>query len=152
MKKIINKIPVGVFSVIATVIVVYLLLVPSDRVGGGWFKNHDKIAHFCMFFFLNCVYLYDYTKKKNPRHTKINKELVFTSLAAMLGLLTESAQLAMGLGRNFDVLDILADVAGAFAALGVMKWFGSHLLRKYLFNSKSRHHHHHHSHKKTQKG
>jgi len=150
MKKFFNRVPVGVFSVIATAIIVYLLLMPPDATSSkfySWlhFKNSDKLIHFLMFFFLNFVYLYDYTKFKNPRHTKINKELAFTAVAAMVGLLSESAQLAMGLGREYDNLDLVADVLGALVAFGLMRWFGSHVLRKYLFYMpSSRHNHRHH--------
>ena len=153
MKKILNRIPVGVFSVIATAIVVYLLLAPASDVESSWFawlnfKHSDKLVHFLLFLFLNLAYLYDYTKYKYPHHTKINPELAFTAVAAMLGLVTESCQLAMNTGREFDNFDIVADVLGAFAALGLMRWFGGHVLRKYVFkrNKKRRHHHHHHHH------
>ena len=156
MKKILNKIPVGVFSVIATAIVVYLLLTPSSSVGSAWFswfkfKHSDKLAHFLLFFFLNLAYLYDYTKYKYPHHTKINAELAFTAFAGMLGLLTESCQLAMGTDRQFDQFDIVADIVGAFAALGVMRWVGGHFLRKNVFKRhRKRRHHHHHSKEKTE--
>ena len=161
MKKILNIIPVGVFSVIATVIVGYMLLAPISDVGESWwlswlkFKHSDKLVHFLLFFFLILAYLYDYTKYKNPHHTRINAELALTVFASMIGLLTEVSQLVMGLGREFNSLDIIADVLGAFAALGVMRWFGGHVLRKYVFRHKSRrrrHHHHrsHHSEKSTE--
>lgn len=150
MKKIINIIPVGVFSAIATAIVVYLLLSPQTYVESGWltwlkFRHSDKIVHFLMFLFLNLAYLYDYTKFKSPRHTLINTELAITAFASMMGLLTESCQLAMGYGREFEYLDIVADVVGAFTALGVMRWVGGHLLRKYVFRRHRRHRQHHHS-------
>lgn len=147
-------IPIGAISVIATLIVCYLLLAPMGDLGDSlwlsWlkFKHSDKLVHFLMFFFLNLAYLYDYTKYKNPRHTRINIELALTVWASLVGLLTESFQLVMGLGRNFDRSDIIADVLGSFAALGVMRWFGGHVLRKYVFHRSSRRHHHHH-HSKT---
>lgn len=152
MRKIINYIPVGVFSIVATAFVAYVLLSPPSGFSQGllrWFhfKNSDKVIHFLLFFFLNFAYLYDYTKLRNPHHTRINKELALTALAAALGLLSESAQLAMGLGRTFDNYDIIADALGAVAAFGVMRWFGSHLLRKHVFYSSHyrRHHRHRHS-------
>ncbi|MBR5117394.1 MAG: VanZ family protein [Muribaculaceae bacterium] len=158
MKKFLNKIPVGVFSVIATVIVVYLLLAPASDVENSWFawlhfKHSDKLVHFLMFFFLNLAYLYDYTKFKSPHHTKIDAELAFTAFASMLGLVTESCQLAMGSGRDFDPYDIIADVIGAFAAFGLMRWVGGHFLRKNVFkrHKKRRRHHHHHSKENTEK-
>ena len=151
MKKIINLIPAGVFSVLATAIVVYLLLAPPSQFDSSWFswlhfKHSDKLIHFLLFFFLNTAYLYDYTKIKSPRHTKMNKELAITAFAAMIGWLSESAQLLIGTGRVFDHLDIVADIAGSFAALGIMRWFGGHVLRKYVFRKKHSRHYHHSSH------
>lgn len=151
MKKIINKIPVGVFSVIATIIVVTLLLIPSQQVHSSWFswfhfKHSDKVVHVILFLFLNGVYLYDYTKLCNPHHTQLNKELAITVFAAMIGLITEALQLTTGWGRNFDQLDIVADIVGALIAFGLMKWCGSHLLRKYVFNVKRTHRHRHYNH------
>lgn len=152
MQKIFRYIPVGMFSVLATVLVVYLLLSPPSQLSMGWlswlhFKNSDKVTHFLLFLFLGFAYLFDYTKFKSPRHTTVNKELAFTSFAAMVGLLTEVAQLVMGLGRNFDVYDIVADVVGAFAAFAFMHWKGAHLLRKYVFYGRKHRHRskHHHS-------
>lgn len=132
------------FSAIATVLVVYMLLSPPSQFSSGWlsflhFKNSDKVVHFLMFFFLGFAYLFDYTKYKSPRHTKLNKELAFTAVAAMVGLLTESAQLVMGLGRSFEVTDIVFDVIGALAAFAFMRWKGGHLLRKYAFRRTHKH-------------
>lgn len=132
------------FSAIATVLVVYMLLSPPSQFSSGWlsflhFKNSDKVVHFLMFFFLGFAYLFDYTKYKSPRHTKLNKELAFTAVAAMVGLLTESAQLVMGLGRSFEVADIIFDMIGALAAFAFMRWKGGHLLRKYAFRRTHKH-------------
>jgi glycopeptide antibiotics resistance protein len=158
MKKIINYIPSGFFSVIATAFVVYVLLVPSSSLPQSWlglfsFKYGDKVLHLLLFFFLCLAYLYDYTKART-HHTKLNKELAFTTLAGSIGLLTEAGQLALGIGRDFDVTDIVFDVVGAFLAFALMHWGGSHVLRKYVFDvhrkrgrkKHHRHHHHHHHH------
>ena len=148
MNKIINYIPPGIFSVVATAAVAYVLLSPSS-IAESWFswlhfKNSDKVVHCLLFFFLNCSYLYDYTKLRSPHHTSFNKDLALTTLAGSVGLLSETAQLAMGLGRTFDIYDIVADAIGAFIALLFMRLEGGHLLRKYVFNVKRRHRHHRH--------
>ncbi|MBR5087171.1 MAG: VanZ family protein [Muribaculaceae bacterium] len=144
MRKFFKYLPTGMFSAIATVLVVYMLLSPPSQFSSGWlsflhFKNSDKVVHFLMFFFLGFAYLFDYTKYKSPRHTKLNKELAFTAVAAMVGLLTESAQLVMGLGRSFEVADIIFDMIGALAAFAFMRWKGGHLLRKYAFRRTHKH-------------
>jgi len=149
MKKLVNKIPVGLISVIVTAIVIYLLLSPPSGFSTGWFtwlkfENSDKFVHAILFFFMALSYLFDYTKLRSPHHTNVNKELALTVLAASIGLLTETAQLAMGLGRTFEVYDIYADVIGAFVAFLYMHFRGGHILRKFVFSKCGRHHHQHH--------
>lgn len=155
MKKIIYNIPIGVLSVIATVIVACILLLPQSDIEDSWFawlhfKHSDKVEHIILFFFLNSCYLCDYTKYMNPHHTRIDKDLAFTVLAGAIGLLTETGQLVMGLGRTFDKLDIYADVVGALLGLLFMRLWGGHLLRKYVFNK--RHHRRYYHNHSTSKG
>ena len=144
MRRFINAIPIGVISVVATAVVIFLLLSPSSQISTGWFswlhfKNHDKLIHFILFFGLCSAYLYDYTKYKSPRHNKLDKDLAYTSFAALVGLLTETAQLILVNDRTFEVADIIADVAGAFAAFVFMRWRGEHWLRKSLFTNRRKH-------------
>ena len=138
MKKLINYIPSGVFSLLATAFVLYVLLSPDSAIPNSWlglfnFKNGDKVMHVLLFMFLAFAYLYDYTKFKYPHHNKVDKELAFTVLAASLGLLTEAGQLAMGLGREFDQLDIVADVVGAFLAFALERIAYSYVKSKAIF-------------------
>lgn len=150
MKKIIRSIPIGLLSGLSTLLVTYVLLSPPTLVSSGWlawlhFPYSDKLEHFILFFILCFSYLFDYVKYRNPHHTTVNKELAFTVLASSVGLLTETAQLVMGLGRTFEVLDIVVDTLGAFTAFSYMHWRGGHVLRKYyLSHKRHRHHHHHH--------
>lgn len=146
MKKLINYIPVGLFSIIATAVVMLVLLSPKSSMPSGWlglfnFTNGDKVVHLLLFFFLNLAYLYDYTKFRSPHHTRLPKELALTMVACTIGLITEMAQLAMNLGRSFDNYDVIADAAGAFLAFAIMHWRGGHVLRKYVFNVHRRHRH-----------
>lgn len=139
------------FSIVATAIVAYILLSPPTAVTSSWFswlhfKHSDKVVHGLLFFFLNFAYLFDYIKFRNPHHTSINKDLMLTVLASALGLLSETAQLVMALGREYEKGDIIADVIGAVLALLFMRWKGGHWLRKNVFSKKRKHHHHHHHH------
>ena len=162
MKKLINFIPAGVFSVIATAIVAYFLLTPKLGFSEGFFsflkfEGKDKVAHAILFCFLNFAYLFDYTKFKSPHHTNINKELAYTMLAMAIGLLTETGQLAMAMGRTFEVNDIIADAVGAIIAFLYMHWRGAHMLRKHIFSkSQSRkkrgRRHHHTAHRLNERG
>jgi ABC-type tungstate transport system substrate-binding protein len=138
MRRLLKSIPIGVLSVVATAVVVFLLLSPSSNLSTGWFswlhfKNHDKLIHFILFFVLCFTYLYDYTKYRSPRHNKLDKDLALTSFAALIGLLTETGQLILVNDRSFEVADIIADVLGAFIAFAFMRWRGEHWLRKFSY-------------------
>ncbi len=147
MRKIILLIPSGVLSLLVTAAVAYLSLAP-DPVGEDFFFFHgaDKVAHCLMYLGITLVYTYDLIKACAPHHTKVNKELVVTALAMLLGLVMESAQLGMGLGRSFEATDIAANSMGALMGFGLQRlWLGHHM-REFIF---PRHHHHHHHHHKS---
>lgn len=142
MKKMINALPVGILSFIVTALIVYLSLDanPLDVGHFKFFEGFDKIVHFVMYWGCGIVYLLDYAKFKYPHHCHLNVELALTAMAMLLGLLMEIMQLLLANGRSFDVLDWVADVAGAVVAFGLMHWLGLHWLR-HVFNEvkKQRH-------------
>ena len=145
MRKLINAIPVGVLSAIATVLCLYLLL-DNDPFGAQHvhlFPGSDKVAHVLMFMCVACAYIYDYVKYRLPHHTSTNKELAFSAAAFTVGVLAEVAQLVMQNGRSFEWADLLADAVGAVLGFLLMKFFFTKRFRNYMLKFK-RHHHHHH--------
>ncbi|MBQ0069454.1 MAG: VanZ family protein [Bacteroidales bacterium] len=146
MKKLILAIPVGLPSVAVTALVAYFSL-SSDPVAPDMdmFPGCDKVCHFIMYFVTALVYFYDYTKKKFPHHTKLNKDLFITAVTMLLGLLMESGQMVLNNGRAFEWLDIVANWTGAVLAFGVARLWLMHEYRKFIGH---KHHHHHRHHRK----
>ena len=144
MKNLIKSIPVGGFSALMILLVAYLSLDP-DPLGEQklqLFAGADKVAHFLLYLFTACVFIFDYAKFKLPHHTKLNHELLFMCCAMLLGLLMEIGQLALSNGRVYDNVDLVANCLGAAAGFGWMHWRGLKKLRRWLLHS--RHHRHHH--------
>lgn len=146
VRKLINAIPTGVLSAIATALCLYLLL-DNDPFGAQHvhlFPGSDKVAHILMFMGVACAYIYDYAKYRLPHHTNTNKELAFATAAFTVGILAEVAQLVMQNGRSFEWADLLADAMGAILGFLFMKFYFIKRFRNYVLKFKRHHHHHQH--------
>ena len=135
MFKLLLKVPVGVYSGLFSLAVLYLCLAPrpfGGFDGGGLFDfpGGDKVVHFIMFFALAVAYIVDYFKVAYPHHTRFDKVAALTLIAILIGGLIEVLQKFMGLGRSMDFFDWLADVAGAVCAMAVMQLFMLRKMRK----------------------
>ena len=82
-----------------------MLLKPGVENQEYWFmfSGIDKVVHLCIFAFLGLSLLMSF-KKLNL--------IYFLSIIFIYGLLTETLQEVMHLGRSFELLDILADMIG----------------------------------------
>jgi VanZ family protein len=147
MKKFLIAIPVGVPSVIITVLIIYLSLSPNpfDANKIQLFNGADKVVHGIMYFFAAAVYILDYAKFKLPHHTRVNLELAFTATAGLIGGLLEVAQLIMQNGRTYDPMDWLSDLVGAALAFLLIHFWFMHKFRKYLYYSIRPHRHRRHT-------
>lgn len=146
MRKLIQYIPLWSLSVLATIVISYLLL---DRSPLGpdvmLFKGADKVAHCILFCLLTMVYTFDYIRYRLPHHTHTDVELAFATAAATLGGLLEIAQLVMENGRSYELYDWFADIAGAAVGYLIMKFLLTRPLRHYLLRIR---HHYYHRHRK----
>ncbi len=135
MKHKLYKIPTGTLSAIVVLIIVYLSLA-ADPVGEEMllFPHSDKVAHFLAYLVCGSVFLMDYAKYKLPRHTKIGVELALTVVASLLGLILEIVQLSTD-SRSYDLLDWVADTAGAFVGFLLMHFWLLHYYRKYFYGA-----------------
>lgn len=150
MKQFINKIPIGIPSILITLLVAYLCLWPNPLNANELmtFDFADKMAHFVMFFGVSLCYILDYAKFRLPHHTKINIELMLTATASLLALVMEVLQLVMQMGRSYEQLDIVFGASGAiFAWLFYHFWF-VHPFRNYLYHSTHHRRRHHSRHEK----
>jgi len=86
---------------------------------------NDKILHFLTFFLLTtCFYwILDTTRRRNLNLTL----LVCTGV---LGIGSEILQGFLPNGRTFDFYDIVANILGSLAALGLSSWYHMRMLER----------------------
>lgn len=122
LKEVLTRFPAWIFTILTVVLILWLTLAP-DPLGEDspeLFEGADKIAHAIMFGFLTLMILLD--RQRNTGWHMVSPRFAATAaiLASLLGILVEFAQYFMGLGRGFEVFDMVADVAGA--ALCAFLW------------------------------
>ena len=155
IKTLIRVTPIGLPSAIAFALLLYMSL-SSDPVGASMlsFPGADKVAHFLMYLLCTLVYISDALRFRMPHHVKFGKMAAIATASAVLGLLLEVLQLQVN--RDFDLIDEVANAAGAFTALLLVKFWLQHQFRvlmmgEYLRHQKRKKHRrhsrsHHHSH------
>jgi len=86
---------------------------------------NDKVLHFVTFFVLTiaCYWILD----TNRRRT-LNFTLVTCTLC--LGIGSEFLQAFLPNGRNFDLYDIVANIVGSLAGLGLCSWYHKRMLER----------------------
>ena len=102
-----------------TVMILVLLCLPGSTLSGihaPHIPHLDKYVHFLLFMGLGGLWnTYLICKKNSPENLKKGLSLVFL-LAVAYGGLLEIVQYCFVPDRSFDVLDIVADAAGAAVA------------------------------------
>ncbi|KAI9694299.1 MAG: hypothetical protein M1820_009058 [Bogoriella megaspora] len=89
------------------------------------YYQSDKVLHFVTFFVITtCFY---WVLETNRR-----RQLQFTLLlcTAFLGIGSEILQGFLPNGREFDLYDIVANVAGSLAAVGLSTWYHKRMLER----------------------
>ena len=103
-----------------------ILLLGSAYVGLTSFQIpgiNDKALHFVTFFLLTLSF---YWIVEGTRRRALNFSLVICT--AVLGVGSEILQGLLPNGRIFDPLDIVANIAGSLAALGICSWYHKRML------------------------
>jgi VanZ family protein len=107
-----NRLPLrlrlGLYG-LAVGVLLFLCLAPGDELPPGAERIWDKAQHATAWLTLAGLGLVFW-----PR-----RPLAVAAFALGLGLVVEALQATMGLGRNGDWRDLIADVAGVGAALAV---------------------------------
>lgn len=131
-RSLISKIPTGVLSGLTLAFILWLTLAPhpTGDLELPLFPGADKVVHLLMFAFLTVIVLLENMKQKNWALLSLVRIGIVSMIVALVGIGIEVAQREMGLGRSFEVLDILADSAGAFGAGGCWAMFQG-LIAKY---------------------
>ncbi len=81
------------------------------------FDGIDKLLHLCIFALLGCLFMATFPKIRF---------YWFMPIMFGYGLLTEILQDQMGLGRSFEVLDLVADTIGVIIGYFVFKKINKH--------------------------
>lgn len=117
-----EKLPCWLPSIVVLGIILWLTLVPRPfgDDAPSFFEGEDKVAHGLMFFVLTLALLFDKRHSTGGRALSRGYVLLASAMAMLLGLAIEFAQEAMGMGRTFDICDVIADVIGVM--LGAIVW------------------------------
>lgn len=132
INKFVLKLPPLSLSVICLAAIVYLTLVPHPLPDNdlGLIPGMDKIVHAVMFFGLALCLAIDLKRRGLKRESDRINRFLPPMLSAVAGGVIEIIQMAMGIGRSGDILDFVADTAGAFLSLTVIpivfRWLFGH--------------------------
>ena len=98
------------FTILWIIVILVLCLIPSSEIPKSNFiiPHFDKIAHLGMFFILSLIY-------NHEQKTKKFSDNLFPTiiLTIYLAILTETVQKTLTSDRQFDIIDIMADVSGS---------------------------------------
>lgn len=116
-----GKVPTGLLSALTVIAILWLTLAPhpTGDLDLPLFPGADKVVHAIMFGVLAFVVCLETMKRHGWKMLSLPLIGVIAFLCAAFGTGIEILQRAMGLGREFEVLDILSDAAGAFGAAGI---------------------------------
>jgi VanZ family protein len=106
----------NILSILTAVFIAYLSLSESDSYNKIAFLNFpgaDKIVHFCMYFFLMSVIVFE--NRKNIG--KINILLLIGVIPAFYGTLMEFLQRWLTATRTASLADILFDISGILLSI-----------------------------------
>ncbi len=112
--------PIGIFLLLLLLVgYVGLSSLQIDSLG------YDKALHFVTFFILTVVF---YWIVDTNRRRTLNFTLVTCTLC--LGIGSEFLQDFLPNGRDFDLYDIVANVAGSLIGLGLCSWYHKRMLER----------------------
>ncbi|KAF2000464.1 hypothetical protein P154DRAFT_492151 [Amniculicola lignicola CBS 123094] len=89
------------------------------------YKQSDKALHFIAFFLITlCFYWILETSRRKV------VQITFIAITVVLGFMSEIVQGLLPIHRDFDYYDILANVLGSLAALGICNWYHKRMLER----------------------
>lgn len=97
--------------------ILYVCLAPPETLRTGIdFEISDKVVHFTLYL-LWVVLLYFGSSRGYKKVLSYAKLMLYWSSAIIIGILVEYLQMWMAVGRSAEVLDALANSAGAVAGI-----------------------------------
>lgn len=123
------------FSLRVIIMVIYqgiiaaLSLLPlKDLPDVPLFPGEDKLIHISMYFMMAIVLLWGF------RYKSFNRWFIY-GFIVLWGFSMEVIQLLMHVGRNFSMLDMLANVTGAFLGTVLFHYLNSKLVTEKQISS-----------------
>ncbi len=122
-QSIIGKLPPWLLTGVTTAAILWLTLAPRPLgdMKPELFPGADKVAHAIMFGGLALMIYVD--KSRSTGWSSLHAAFVVVAMLAVIifGTIIEFVQGGMGMGRSFDIYDILADAAGAISVAAL--WY-----------------------------
>ncbi|KAL2151341.1 hypothetical protein VTH82DRAFT_6439 [Thermothelomyces myriococcoides] len=114
----------GVF-VLLSLLAGYAGLSSLQLGGEGGLPINDKVLHLLTFFVLTIVFYWviDTTRRRTTH-------LTLVVCTAGLGVGSEFVQAVLPNGRVFDIFDIVANLVGSLAGLGLCSWYHKRMLER----------------------
>lgn len=100
---------------------------PAGDIDVPLFPGADKLVHAVMFGGLAVVATFDVWHHSHARPFSRYVPWVMAAAATLVGVAIEYLQRAMDMGRGFDPMDMLADLAGALTAALILTAFRQRL-------------------------
>lgn len=105
-------------GIIWFIVVVILTTMPGKDIpqSGLFFKNFDKVVHVGIFGLLALLFCWPFYKTSATNQKKIRYFIIIALLTSAFGYSIELIQKYWAEGRGYDLMDWLADSAGALGA------------------------------------
>lgn len=118
IKAVLSHIPKWLMTGVVLALVLWFTLAPhpTGQVNIPLFPGADKIVHGIMFGVLAFVCCVDLMRSHGWRQLSLAAIGCVGIGTAVLGVVIEVIQEKMGLGRTMEIMDMLADAAGALTA------------------------------------
>lgn len=107
-------------SILATVLIFYLSLVPSSGFDGFkefvLFEGIDKLIHFLMYFILSLFLLVEYGNVQSQKYFNLQRFIIAFLYPALLGTIMEFCQYLFTPSRFLEIADLMFNLGGVFSA------------------------------------
>lgn len=109
-----------VLAVCWTILIAFLCLITFSKLPSLGVSGADKYVHFTFHFIFTL--LWGYYSWLNQNKTELKKIITIVFISILFGILIEFMQEVFTVTRRADVLDVLANLAGATAAFLVFSF------------------------------
>lgn len=107
-----NRLLIAFLLVASTMVIIFLTLFPSDKIGSSELYQYDKLGHFVLFF--SWTFLFGLLMI-SLKQVEANLVWIFV-IGSLFGIFIEIMQGALPFDRIPSIADAIADIFGTFVA------------------------------------